>query len=106
MPEYRLLDQVGEGGMGVIYRALRLPDETPVAVKFLRLDLGPDRDLVKRFQLEVEASIKLSHPNIIKILDAGLMDGRPYYAMELLADAIPLADLLRTGPLAIPRAVH
>lgn len=105
MPEYRLIEQLGEGGMGVIWKALQLPDQREVAVKFLRDDIAKDRDLVKRFRLEVEASIKLSHPNIIKIFDAGAIDGKPYYAMELLHDALPLDELIRRErPMAIERA--
>ncbi|MBI4862683.1 MAG: protein kinase [Candidatus Riflebacteria bacterium] len=103
---YKLLSELGHGGMGVVYRALQMPLEREVAVKFLLAQIQNNPDLVKRFKREVSISIKLAHPNIIKIIDSGEMDGKLYYVMEFLSRATPLNRLIKKeGPFPPRRAL-
>ena len=104
MAKYVTLDMLGEGGMGVVYRARQEPLGREVAIKFLTG--GHDHEFKKRFQREIQVSLKLEHPNIVKLLDAGEMDGKLFYVMEYLAEAEPL-DLMvkKEGALAPARAL-
>jgi len=84
---YHILEQLGEGGMAVVYRAFDTRLETDVAVKVIRTEnLAPNvLDRVrKRFEREAKALAKLTHPNIVKITDYGEHDGIPYLVMPLL----------------------
>ncbi|MCH9649263.1 MAG: tetratricopeptide repeat protein [Deltaproteobacteria bacterium] len=88
---YRLLESLGRGGMGSVYRALRSDEafEKEVAVKVLRGDLASE-DLVRRFRSERQILANLEHPNIAQLLDGGsTSDGRPYLVMELV-NGLPL----------------
>ncbi|CAN5221654.1 hypothetical protein BH24PSE2_BH24PSE2_23710 [soil metagenome] len=80
---YRLLREVGWGGMGTVYEAVRADEEyrKTVAIKVIRR--GMDTDLVRRFRHERQILAGLEHPNIARLLDGGMTaDGRPYFAME------------------------
>lgn len=94
MGKYVLLDKLGQGGMGVVYRARQEPLGREVAIKFLTTDPRSHREFAKRFQREIEVCLRLEHPNIIKLFDAGEEDGKCYYVMEYLAGARPLAELI------------
>src|SRR5262245_1165029 len=74
---YRILEYLGEGGMGQVYRAWDPPGRRLVALKVVRDDLGRDADAVRRFRREVEAIGNLAHPNIVRAYDTGEADGRP-----------------------------
>src|ERR1051325_4804909 len=104
MSRYSLKDKTGEGGMGSVYRAHQKGLGREVAVKVLRTDFSRDAERKKRFEREVAACIRLTHPNIIKLFDSGEMDGKSYYVMELLTDGRTLEDMLREGPLPAVRA--
>src|SRR3954471_13669222 len=104
MARYKLMDKIGEGGMGVVYRAIQNRLGREVAVKVLRSDFARDAERRRRFEREVAACIRLTHPNIVKILDSGELDGKHYYVMELLTDGLTLEEQLRAGPLPPPRA--
>ncbi|MFN7933732.1 MAG: serine/threonine-protein kinase [Bryobacteraceae bacterium] len=83
---YRILSKIGEGGMGIVYRALREDEQfrMMVALKILRPGLAHD-SLVRRFRRERQILARLSHPNVARLLDVGVTrDGRPYFAMELV----------------------
>jgi serine/threonine protein kinase len=100
MAQYKLLEELGRGGMGVVYRALHPKLEREVAIKFLQAEQGEiDAGAIARFKREMEALIKLSHPNVIKLLDAGESEGRLYYAMELVKARDLSAILKADGPL-------
>jgi tetratricopeptide (TPR) repeat protein len=89
---YRLLERIGEGGMGVVYRAVRGRDfEKQVAVKLVKR--GMDTDFIlERFRHERQILAGLDHPNIARILDGGATDdGRPYLVMEYV-DGTPIAE--------------
>jgi serine/threonine-protein kinase len=82
---YRILGELGSGGMGAVYRARHVVLERMVAVKLLRPELTTNRELVRRFVNEAKAASAIRHPGIVDVLDFGhAPDGRAYYVMELL----------------------
>ena len=100
---YQIEDQVGEGGVGVVYRALQLKLHRRVAVKLLQQE--SDDELRPRFEREAITLAALSHPNIVSLQDYGHTRGRPFLVMELLAGRT-LRDIVDAeGALAIPRAL-
>src|SRR5206468_1295299 len=82
---YKLLQQIGEGGMGVVYMAEQAaPVRRKVALKIIKPGMDT-REVVARFESERQALALMDHPNIAKVLDAGATDsGRPYFVMELV----------------------
>ena len=101
---YQVLEPVGGGGMGVIYKALDTRLGRMVALKFLQPRLDSDRSAAERFRLEARAAGALDHPNICTIHDVGeTEDGRLYLAMPLY-DGETLEQRIRRGPLAIDEA--
>jgi serine/threonine-protein kinase len=102
---YRLLEKLGEGGMGEVYRARHALLHRPTAVKMLRDDHIDSPTASKRFEREVRAVSELTHPNTISIYDFGKTDaGHFYYAMEFL-DGMDLQGLVeRHGPVPASRA--
>lgn len=103
--DYVLLDPLGKGGMGIVYRARHRRMDRLVALKTLTDRATESDDSVQRFQREVRAAARLSHPNIVAAYDAGEHDETHYLVMELV-DGIDLAKLVRqSGPLNASRAV-
>jgi hypothetical protein len=80
---YKLLEKIGEGGMGTVHVALQeAPVRRKVALKIIKLGMDT-QEVVARFEAERQALALMNHPNIAKVLDAGATDhGRPYFVME------------------------
>jgi len=89
---YKLLQQIGEGGMGVVYMAEQTePVVRKVALKIIKLGMDT-RNVIARFEAERQALALMDHPNIAKVLDAGATDsGRPYFVMELVR-GVPITE--------------
>ena len=81
---YEIIERIGVGAMGEVYRAKQPMLNREIAIKVLHDDVAKDKSLLERFQREGKAVAKLEHPNIVAGIDVGQVDGRFYFAMEVL----------------------
>lgn len=104
--QYLLLEKIGAGGMGQVFKARHRKMKRLAAIKLLPPQLVRDKDAIRRFQREVEAAARLSHPNIVAALDAAESKGVNYLAMEYV-DGKDLSVLLKEkGPLPVDDVVN
>jgi len=96
--KYRILEEIGHGGMGVVYKAEDLKLKRCLALKFLPPHLIDSPELKERFLIEAQAAAALSHPNICVIHEVGESEERPYIAMEYV-EGETLRDRIKKGPL-------
>jgi len=103
---YQLLEQIGSGGMAVIYKAKDLQTDRIVAIKILREEYARDKEFVARFDREARAMQRVRHSSIVEVYALGRSQGRPYIAMEYI-DGPTLKDLLRLrGKIPIMQSVQ
>src|ERR1700693_6211421 len=95
---YRILDIVGRGAMGIVYKAIDPVIDRVVAIKTVNLSLSKDdvAEYEARFQQEIKAAGRLNHPNIVTIYDVGKTDQVAYMAMEFL-EGQELKDIIASG---------
>jgi serine/threonine protein kinase/tetratricopeptide (TPR) repeat protein len=102
--KYKIVDKIGQGATGEVFRAHDPILNRFVAIKTLSAALGADEDRLKRFRREAQSAAKLNHPNIITVYDFGEEQGHLYMAMELL-EGRDLSDVIRGGELGLEEGV-
>src|SRR5262249_33617107 len=107
VPGFEIVGKLGEGGMGVVYRARQVGLERLVALKMIRWRLGdaPDAGRLERFRREAEAVARLKHPHIVQVHAWGEHRGQPYFALELI-EGKSLARAVGDGPWPPRRAAE
>jgi serine/threonine-protein kinase len=104
---YTIVEQIGHGGMGRVYKALQSPLDRVVALKVLGAGHDRDPNFYKRFFLEASVTAKLTHPNTITLYDYGrTQDGIFFIAMEYLAGRTLSQAMAQDGPLSQERVIH
>src|ERR1700719_912522 len=101
---YEILQRLGAGGMGEVYRAKDTRLEREVAIKTLSLDLCSQPEALSRFEQEARSACALNHPNIVTIYELGHVNGTRYISMELV-NGETLRELLASGPIPFRKAV-
>ena len=94
---YRIVERIGRGGMGTVYKAYHAAIDRFVAIKVLPDDLAEDPNFLERFRREATSIARLKHPNILSVYDFGEQEGAPYIVLELVSGGT-LADRLQ-GPM-------
>jgi WD40 repeat protein len=107
--DYEILEELGRGGMGVVYRARQKGTDRIVALKFIRSDqlegMSSDerRVWLERFRREAQAAARIEHPAVVTVYEVGILGNSPYYSMRYIGGQ-SLAAVLRDGPVSNERA--
>jgi predicted ATPase len=101
---YEILERLGAGGMGEVYRARDTRLGRDVAIKTLSLELGSQPEALARFEQEARSACALNHPNIVTIYELGHVNGTRYISMELVTGET-VRELLTSGPIPFRKAV-
>ena len=96
IPGYQILDKIGRGSMGMVYKARQTSVDRIVAIKVLLDQLAQNREFIKRFEREAKIAAKLSHNNIVNAIDAGQESGRHFFVMEYV-EGMTIKDQLDKG---------
>ena len=103
--KYRIVELIGSGGMALVYKAVNMTNRKTVAVKMLKDEYKSDAEFLRRFSLEANAILTLSHENIVRAYGAGTYDGLPYLVMEYV-EGHTLKDLISSnGALPVRTAI-
>lgn len=106
VPGYRILGEVASGASGTVFRAEQLELGRVVALKILSPGLFDEQTTRARFLREARLQARLAHPRILRVYDAGIVDGHPFLAMELVEGGSLRELLLREGALSVARALR
>ncbi|MFY9224284.1 MAG: protein kinase [Blastocatellia bacterium] len=104
--KYKIEEKIGEGGMGLVYRANHIFIDRPVAIKFLRQEYLTDTAAIERFKLEARAAARIQHPNVTTILDFGISGGTFYLVMEYLEGFSLRKQLKTNGALSLKDTIR
>jgi serine/threonine-protein kinase len=106
MGGYTLQEVLGEGALGVVYRAVHQPTGEIVALKLLKPELGASDLHARRFAHEARAAVELRHRHLVPVRDAGVLEGRPFIAAEYVEGGSLAAVISGSGPLAVDKALR
>ncbi len=98
--EYELLEKIGQGGMGVVYRARQHALDREVALKLLAAGPWASREFIQRFRREAQSAARLEHPNIVAVYESGVQHELHFFSMRLVRGESLAALLARDGPRA------
>ncbi|MCB0325082.1 MAG: protein kinase [Bdellovibrionales bacterium] len=104
--KYRVVEVLGRGAMGTVYKAEHSYMDRIVALKMLHAHLVHDEESLRRFQHEARTASRISHPNAVTLYDFGIDESRPYLAMKFVQGKTLRQLLAEEGPLPLPRVLH
>jgi len=103
---YELVEQLGEGAMGCVFRARRSGSDEQVALKVVRVELAADERYRARFLHEARAAAEVQHRHLVDVVDAGEIEGRQYLAMRLVRGRMLEEHIKQDGPMAVDEIVR